>query len=156
MSPEDLKLTLQHAMSPRQLDEEVLPLVQQLTPFQLAAITIGLWLALWVVWSMVTRGGLSLKLMGIELQNRRGQPAEWWRCGWRSILIWAPFFGLILASVWIQDITKNWGPDGRPMWLYWIPWWLALIYLAGIGVVALLRPQRGLQDRMAGIYLVPR
>lgn len=156
MSPEDLKLTLQHAMSPRQLDEEVLPLVQQLTPFQLAAITIGLWLALWVVWSMVTRGGLSLKLMGIELQNRRGKPAEPWRCGLRSLLIWAPFFGLILASVWIQDMTKNWGPEGRPMWLYWIPWWLALIYLAGIGVVALLRPQRGLQDRMAGIYLVPR
>jgi eukaryotic-like serine/threonine-protein kinase len=155
-TPEELRLTLQHAISPIKPDEEILPLMQKLTPFQLAAITIGLWLLLWVLWSMLTRGGLSLKLMGIDLVNRRGRHAEGWRCAWRTLLIWAPFFALIMASVWLQDATKGLGPEGRPWWIYWIPWWLALIYLAGVGVIALLRPQRGLHDRLAGIYLIPR
>ncbi|HMP16598.1 MAG TPA: hypothetical protein PKD72_06230, partial [Gemmatales bacterium] len=94
--------------------------------------------------------------MGIDLQNRRGELAERWRCGWRTFLIWSPFLGLILASVWIQEYSKNLDADSRSKWFYWVPWWLALIYLAGVGVIALIRPTRGIHDKLAGVYLLPR
>lgn len=151
---EDLKLALQHALSPRPLEEEVLPLVQRLTPIQLATISVGSWLIIWVLWAMATNGGISLKLVGVDLQTARGQPAGPFRCGWRAFLVWSPFFALILASLWIQDASKT--QLSGPLWVYWIPWWLALIYLAACGVYTLLFPQRGLHDRLAGVYLMPK
>lgn len=151
---EELKLAIQHALTPRPLEVEVLPLVQRFTALQLATITIGSWLILWVVWAMLTNGGMSLKLVGIDLQNARGQAAGPFRCGLRTLLVWLPFFALILASVWIQDASKS--QQSGPLWIYWIPWWLALIYLAASAVYALIYPQRGLHDRLAGVYLMPR
>ncbi|HMO35196.1 MAG TPA: RDD family protein, partial [Gemmatales bacterium] len=153
---DELYKTLLHAMRPHQTEGELLPFMQHLSPWQLAGLTIGIWLTIWIVWSMIFRGGISLKLMGIDLQNRRGELAERWRCGWRTFLIWSPFLGLILASVWIQEYSKNLDADSRSKWFYWVPWWLALIYLAGVGVIALIRPTRGIHDKLAGVYLLPR
>lgn len=153
---DDLLACLRHVLNPQDTKEVELPLVQRLTTFQLAAITIGSWLIVWVIWSMISRGGISLRLMGIDLQSARGKRAGPFRCGWRTALVWLPFFGLILASVWIQELTQ--GPDNAAgaSWVFWTPWWLALIYLAVCGVCALIWPQRGLHDRLSGVYLVPR
>lgn len=151
---EDLLATLRHAMHPGQTDDEVLPLFQNLTTFQLAAITIGSWFVVWVMWSMATLGGISLRLMGIELQDYHGRRAGPFRCGWRTALLWLPFFFLVLASVGIQDASRSRGTGS--VWVYWIPWWLALIYLAGCGVSALVRPRRGFHDRLSAVYLMPR
>jgi len=152
---EDLENTLHHAFVPHQHQEESLPLVQRFTPFQLACITIASWFVVWVVWSMITRGGISLKLMGIDLQQSQGKRAGPFRCGWRTMLVWTPFFALILISVWLQNATNAGGHQTGP-WLYWIPWWLALIYLAAAGLFTLIWPRRGLQDRLSGVYLMPR
>lgn len=152
---EDLKSTLRHAFDPHHQEGETLPLVQKLTAFQLACITIGSWCVVWILWSMVTRGGLSIKLMGIDLQQSFGQRAGPLRCGWRSMIIWLPFFTLILLSVWVQDAGIVWHQQST-LWIYWIPWWLALIYLAACGLFTLIWPQRGLHDRLSGVYLMPR
>ncbi|MFT3880467.1 MAG: hypothetical protein QM703_12495 [Gemmatales bacterium] len=152
---EDLKLTLRHADDPQNQQEEVLPLVQKLTPFQLACIPIGTWFIVWIVWSMVTRGGISLKLMGIDLQQSQGKRAGPLRCGWRSLLVWLPFFSLILFSVWVQAATTAKGQH-TGLWVYWIPWWLGLIYLAACAMCTLIWPSRGLHDRLSGVYLMPR
>jgi hypothetical protein len=152
---EDLKGSLRHALDPQHHDAEVLPLVQKLTAFQLAFITIGSWCVVWILWSMVTRGGLSLKLMGIDLQQAQGQRAGPLRCGWRSTIVWLPFFALILVSVWVQDAGKTWEQQSG-LWVYWIPWWLALIYLAACALFTLIWPRRGLQDRLSGVFLMPR
>ncbi|HQR07053.1 MAG TPA: protein kinase [Gemmatales bacterium] len=153
--PEDIKLTLRHAVDPQHQQEEVLPLVQKLTPFQLACIPIGTWLIVWIVWSMVTRGGISLKFMGIDLQQSQGKRAGPLRCGWRSLLVWLPFFTLILFSVWVQAATTSRGHQ-TGLWVYWIPWWLGLIYLAACAMCTLIWPKRGLHDRLSGVYLMPR
>ncbi|MBL8825042.1 MAG: protein kinase [Planctomycetia bacterium] len=152
----ELQRTLRHALVPKPLDQEVLPLVNRLTAWQLALWTILPWFLLWVIWAMIAHGGLSFKLMGIDLQNSVGNRASMLQCGWRSILIWLPFFALILASVWIQDASQGSEPASGAWWIYWIPWWLALIYLAACAVCTLIWPQRGLYDRLAGVYLVPR
>lgn len=154
---DDLQATLGHALLSNQAPEALLPLVQKLTAFQLAAITIGSWFVVWVIWSMITQGGISLRLMGIDLLHANGKRAGPLRCGWRTILLWLPFFGLIFASIWIQDASRqsSAGAAGAP-WMYWIPWWLALIYLAGCAVCALIWPQRGYHDRLSGVHLVPR
>lgn len=153
---QELQRTLRHALAPKPLDEEVLPLVNRLTAWQLALVTILPWFVLWVLWSMISRGGISFKLMGIDLQNHAGKRAGMFQCGWRSFLIWLPFFALIIASVWIQDATLDKEHESAVWWIYWIPWWLALIYLAAGAVYTLIWPQRSVYDRLAGVFLVPR
>ncbi|HQR43101.1 MAG TPA: hypothetical protein PLX97_10470, partial [Gemmatales bacterium] len=91
------------------------PLIQRFTALQLATITIGFWLVAWVIWSVFTQGGLSLMLMGIDLQRSNGMRASPLHCGWRTLIIWLPFFTLILASVWIQDASKGWGNATGPL-----------------------------------------
>jgi hypothetical protein len=156
VAQEELQLALLHALDPRPLEQEELPLIQRLTALQLATFTIGFWFVAWVVWSIMTQGGLSMILMGIDLQRRNGQRAGPLRCGWRTFIVWAPFFALVMISVWIQDATKNWGNASGPLWVYWIPWWLALIYLAGSAMSSLIWPKRSWYDRLARVYLVPR
>jgi hypothetical protein len=152
----ELQRSLRHALDPQPVDEEVLPLVNRLTAWQLALVTIMPWFVLWIVWSMLTRCGISFKLMGIDLQNQAGNKAGMFQCGLRSFLIWLPFFALIIASVWIQDTFQDKDRESAAWWIYWIPWWLALIYLVAGAVYTLIWPQRSIYDRLAGVYLVPR
>jgi len=42
------------------------------------------------------------------------------------------------------------------LWLAWASWWAALALLAIYAVLALWLPSRGVHDRLAGTYLVPR
>jgi len=46
------------------------------------------------------------QLMGIDLQQWQGKRAGPLRCGWRSFIVWAPFFSLILISVWVQNASS--------------------------------------------------
>jgi len=151
-----LQTALRHALDPSPTSEERLPLIQNLTAFELATVVILSWFVVWVGWSMLTNGGLSFRLMGIDLQNRKGRPAGPWRCGVRSLLVWLPFFVLLMFSVVMQDLHRGLDWNSKHGWLYWILWWLAVIYLAACGLWALIQPQRGPHDRIAGVYLLPK
>ncbi len=148
---EDLRNTLRHSFDQKKSAEEPLPLLVNRSPLQLAALIIGTWFIVWILWSMIMRGGLSLSLMGIELLQANGKKAGPFRIGLRSVAVWGPFFALLLFSIYLQE-TGRWGQVGMP----WTFWWLAVIYLAVCAVTVLIWPRRGLHDRLTGIYLLPR
>ena len=96
------------------------------------------------------RGGFLLHALGIVVVTETGQPASRLRALWRGFVAWAIFLApvllLLLAPPWIRQVAIE---DPR----------------LGIGAViiglmgaawAVVCPERGLQDRIAGTYLVPR
>ncbi len=123
-------------------------------------LVIGFWPAVWIIWSFLTRGGLSFGIMGIRLVGGRGQPAPRWRCGWRALLVWTPLTGLLLLSMQLETAYwAHWFEDPSQIWMLWgasVCWWGAFALLLGYAVLALWFPARGLHDRLAGTYLVPR
>jgi serine/threonine protein kinase len=93
---------------------------------------------------VVFRGGL-LRIFGLEIVTARGQPARRFRVLARAVLIWSP----LLLVPWVTPVLGRILPD-----LAATPWWL-LAMLGGAIAVAI-NPARGVQDRLAGTWVVPR
>jgi uncharacterized RDD family membrane protein YckC len=121
---------------------------------------LAIWPVVWVLWVLITRGGMVLWLTGLSLVNSRGQRASRLRCAWRTFLIWLPVYLLLAASLqWQTSYWGSWRPGQVTTWqplVFWILPWLALALVLSYGVLALWFPARGLHDRLAGTYLVPR
>jgi hypothetical protein len=98
--------------------------------------------------------------MGIRLLDSQGQRAARWRCAWRTLLVWLPI-GLLLTASLLIDLWRaaHAGEFDRPtIWSAWVSqacWWLALALLPVYAAVAVLRPNRGPHDRLAGTWPVP-
>jgi hypothetical protein len=99
------------------------------------------WLAALVSWAFLSRGGLSLRLLGLSLVRADGRPAGRLQCAGRALLAWAPPTGLLACWQGLGWDLAGWG----------VPALLAL-YLA----LALWRPERAPHGQLAGTYLVPR
>ncbi|HUF63842.1 MAG TPA: protein kinase [Verrucomicrobiales bacterium] len=106
-----------------------------------------------------------LRLFGLALMDRSGQPATRLRLLWRWLLTWgvlgaAGFFaagGVALAmAVGVFPVEGMGDVAARASSLAWI---LGLA-VAGLALAAaistLMHPSRGLQDRLAGTWVVPR
>jgi len=106
--------------------------------------------AMWVIWAFLSRGGMTLAMMGIALVRKDGRKATRLQCAWRALLVWAPVVALLEWSFWI-DLHY---PES--IWWYWSIWWLALVVLLSEAALALLFPSRSLHDRLAGTFLVPK
>jgi hypothetical protein len=121
-------------------------------------ITIGP--AVWVVWALVFRGGLSYPLLGLSLVRADGRRAGRPRCAWRAFLVWAPLTALVLTAVALGAINLSFTEGTHPPW--WQLWlaellrWLSLGLLLSYPVLAIGFPRRSLHDWLAGTYLVPR
>jgi hypothetical protein len=105
---------------------------------------------IWIIWVMITRGGLSLPLAGIALVRTNGLPASRRACGFRALLVWAPPATLLVASRYLRESN----PEAA-----WISTWLwmgAVALMACYIALAILNPSRCLHDRLAGTVLVPR
>jgi hypothetical protein len=99
------------------------------------------------------RGGLLLRLTGIAVQTVHGDPAGRVRCLGRALIAWSPClsFAVILLIALLVGVPIPGGEAGR------IVMALALSGIALAGAVsAVARPERGLADRLAGTFLVPR
>lgn len=108
------------------------------------------WPVAWTLWAFVFRGGISLRLMGIDLVRWDGLPAGPIRCACRALLVWTPIAALlILANSVILSANARLG-------LADALWWSAAGLLAVYSYVALIYPARSLHDVVAGTYLVPR
>ena len=92
-----------------------------------------------LVGSLLFRGGAIASLLGIVFVSRKGLPASRWRVTARNLVAWLPFV-LIPATVKLHEILP-------------LIAGLAVIVLTAI---SLLLPTRGLQDRLAGTWPVPR
>jgi hypothetical protein len=118
------------------------------------------WPVLWVLWAFLVRGGLSYRIIGIDLVRANGRPALRVQCAWRALLVWAPIAGLLVLSLWLQmRFWADWergevlpGLHALSTILWYAALALPVVYLA----VALARPARAPHDVLAGTYLVPR
>jgi hypothetical protein len=122
---------------------------------------IVIWPVIWVCWAFLLRGGLSFRLLGLTLVTAEGQRAGRLRWAWRTLLVWAPLAGLLEASLLLEEwYWSVWQPGDEAirwvLWLSWAGWWAGAALLLSYGVLALWFPVRGLHDRLAGTYLVPR
>ncbi len=125
--------------------------------------------------ALAARGGIVLRLMSIAVVTRTGTLASGSRTRWRAVLSWLPvlaaaaaaFAGhsplltltpqaaqfLVIAPMGLLVFFPN-EPSIPIVRLAIITLSLAVFALAVIA--ALIRPERGLQDRLAGTWLVPR
>ena len=93
--------------------------------------------ALFGVW--VLRGGLILRGCGMAVVTAEGKPASRTRALWRGLAGW----GFVPAAIWVGvGFGSGYGIS------------LGVLILAG-AAWALVHPERGLPDRIAGTWLVP-
>ena len=85
-----------------------------------------------------------MALLGIAVVDASGRPAARWRCAARAFAAWLPIFGGVAVGVWGGPALVNGSIGGS-----------VAVFFAG-GAYAVARPTRGLQDRIAGTWLVPR
>jgi hypothetical protein len=103
-----------------------------------------------VFWAIATRGGISLPFAGLALVRADGRKAARWQCGVRAIVIWGPPLALLCLSA----ATKAWLP--HLLFLHNSLWFAAVLWLVGYGVIGIINPGRGPQDRLSGVWVVPR
>jgi hypothetical protein len=101
------------------------------------------------VGALVTGSGFTFRLFGAALVNRKGKRISRVRGVWRAALTWSPMVALFFAFKYGPDVTK-----GGYAFLVLD---LALVAVLAAGAAwAILRPARGIQDRLAGTWIVPR
>lgn len=109
----------------------------------------------WIVWSMVFRGGLSFGMVGLTLVDSRGRPASPWRCGWRSLIVWAPIVAILALAHWLPTVVAPDSPQEwfQPCWL--LGWGAVVALLLGYAALTLNYPERSLHDYLADTHVVP-
>ena len=96
-----------------------------------------------VIYHFATRGGISRRLVGIELVQGDGRPAARWRCALRTFLFWLPLIVCSMICAYlaiVQDLALA----------LLVPFVVPLFYIP----IALWRPQRAPHDRIVGTHLV--
>jgi len=97
----------------------------------------------------VTGSGFTFRPFGAALVNWRGKRISSVRALWRAAVTWSPM--IVLAVV-----MKN-GPDVTDASNLMVALDLALVAIVVAGAIwAAQHPARGLQDRLAGTWIVPR
>jgi hypothetical protein len=98
--------------------------------------------------SAIVGGGVLLRLLGFAIVTRSGRASPL-RLGVRAAIAWAailvPAIPFALSSDWYTTIATHVG----------VVYVALVVQLAGTAV-AIWRPARGLQDRLAGTWIVPR
>lgn len=137
-----------------------------------AAAALVAWLLPAIV-GFAFRGGPAFWLTGIEVLRADGRRAGRWRCAWRSFIAWTAltipyaFLGAAAAQFAFAGETASGqplpeyvaGPHQPSFWMFMgglcLAELLGLLFCLG-AVYALIRPRQGIQDKLAGTYLMPR
>jgi uncharacterized RDD family membrane protein YckC len=101
-----------------------------------------------LVTALATRGAI-LRLLGFEIVTTEGHRARRWRVLARAGIAWAPVLVPLIATGVIEGLGAHL-PDMIPVF------GVALAVQAAGAIVAIVQPSRGLQDRLAGTWIVPR
>jgi uncharacterized RDD family membrane protein YckC len=95
--------------------------------------------------ALLCRGGLVLRLAGLAFVRSDGGRASRRRVFGRGLLAWSP----LLVALGLFPILQPWlGLSGAALAGY--------LWVGGLTVISVAWPNRGLQDRLAEIWLVPR
>ena len=94
--------------------------------------------------ALLFRGGVVLLVAGVTYVRKDGVAASRLRLLWRAIVAWGPAVPVFIVAILALD--KHW---------VWAPW-LVLALFGLLAVLSVALPQRGLQDRLAGTWPVPR
>lgn len=119
-------------------------------PWEFADEIVTLLPLLWIMWPIPTRGGVLLNLAGLALVRSDSRPAEWWRRGWRSLVTWGPVSFLFNLVYW----AINHHPPLHRFAL--LTWGFTFVFVASYPILALIYPNRGPHDRLAGTWVVPK
>ena len=97
-----------------------------------------------LVAALLFRGGLVLLLAGVTYVKRNGQRASRLRLLWRAVVTWCLALPTLVSAFAGLLIHWTWQP------------WLALAVFGLVAAVSVALPKRGIQDRLAGTWPVPR
>lgn len=96
--------------------------------------------------ALAFRGGMLMHFLGLAFVNRYGQPAPRWRVFLRYLVTWCPVYS---AAVYILSVHPGPLEFNRAVWI-------CLGAYLFLTLTVFINPNRGLQDRLTGIWLVPR
>jgi hypothetical protein len=115
--------------------------------------------------AVVVRGGLVLNGLGMTVVRNDGTEISRLHSFARGLVAWSPILVLLAVNVIFYATLFN-GPDfsRSRAWFNWILEhdgleWASLIAVAIVGIgacLAILTPERGLQDRLTGTWVVPK
>jgi uncharacterized RDD family membrane protein YckC len=107
-------------------------------------------------------GGPAFWFLGIEVRRPNGQPAGRLRCAWRNVVAWLPLISFNAALPFFMNMPAQYGrvESLTPQELAIVILscggsFLMLFALLGL-IYGIVRPQRGVQDWLAGTCLVPK
>ena len=95
--------------------------------------------------ALLFRGGLVLRMAGITFVRRDGKQASRLRVFWRALVAWSP---LGVALLGLMPILLGASSD--------LALGLVCGLVCGLAVLSVALPERGLPDRLAGTWPVPR
>ncbi len=121
-----------------------------LQPSFIVSLAVGNFFVLMVVPSVICallfRGGLLMYIFGIAVVTKNGARASRLRTFWRSLVTWSPcaLLWMLIVLLTAVGLTKTWSVCLAPAVLIALIAW------------SLSMPVRGIPDRIAGTYPVPR
>lgn len=115
-------------------------------PLVMVTVTLAVYVAApALIAALAFRGGLVLLITGVTFVRRDGGWASRLRVFWRAMVAWSP---LLLGLVLVILLRKPAGDLNAAL--------LASLPICGLALISLLLPKRGLADRLAGTWPVPR
>ncbi len=97
-----------------------------------------------LVAALLFRGGVVLLIAGVTYVRKDGARASRLRLFWRALVAWSPVVPLFAVAVLAIARHLTWQP------------YVALALLGLLAAASVALPKRGLQDRLAGTWPVPR
>jgi eukaryotic-like serine/threonine-protein kinase len=94
--------------------------------------------------ALLFRGGLVLLIAGVTFVRADGRPASRPQVFWRALVAWSPILPVFAGMVAAVLAHANWAV------------WAALALFCLLAAISVALPTRGLQDRLAGTWPVPR
>jgi eukaryotic-like serine/threonine-protein kinase len=99
--------------------------------------------------AILFRNGLVLWMAGMTFVRRDGKRASRLRIFWRALVAWSPLWLGLPCLIHLFGSPESAAFRGWPFVLY------CLLY-CGLAILSVALPQRGVPDRLAGIWPVPR
>jgi hypothetical protein len=141
---------LESTLRPLREQKDLTPDASSLFFFIFAATSVFGVASAWIF-----RGGWLLRALGIAVVVERGQEASRLRTLWRGLVTWWPV--PVVFYVWDRSFmfADSWSEVRTHPFAAICVFVLSVLFVVG-AVYAVLNPERGWQDRLAGTWLVPR